>query len=153
MEKDGSYCYTANEGASGEDSFTYVAVDPYGNRSEPTEITINTVKNESGIVYADLDAGEAHAAVLLASKGALVGEKIGSDWYFYPEKTVTRSEFLMMAMKMNGLMSLKNNIDNVKETIRKAEEEITSIHPYTENEEKNILKLLKIIKMVKTPIL
>ncbi len=103
LEKDGSYCYTANEGASGEDRFTYVAVDPYGNRSEPKEITIHAERNESGIVYTDLEAKEAHAAVLLASKGALVGEKLGNEWYFYPEKTVTRSEFLMMAMKMNDI--------------------------------------------------
>lgn len=104
LNEDGSYCYIANGGASGKDSFTYVAVDPYGNRSEPAEVIVNTEKNESGIIYSDMkDAKEAHSAVLLAAKDAFVGEKIGNDWYFYPEKTVTRGEFLVMAMKMNGI--------------------------------------------------
>ena len=30
----------------------------------------------------------------------LIGEKLGDEWIFSPEKTVTRADFLMMAMKM-----------------------------------------------------
>ncbi len=104
LERDGSYCYTAKAGAEGKDAFTYVAVDPYGNRSEPCTVTITTEENRSGIVYSDLkNSKNAHSAVLLASKDAFVGEKIGAEWYFYPEKTVTRGEFLIMAMKMNDI--------------------------------------------------
>ena len=104
LSLDGSYRYIANAGAEGEDSFTYVAVDPYGNCSEPCEVVINTEKNESGIVYTDMqNEKDAHSAVLLASKDAFIGEKIGNEWYFHPEKTVTRGEFLMMAMKMNHI--------------------------------------------------
>ncbi len=104
LSEDGSFCYLPDKGTFGEDSFTYIAVDPYGNRSEPATVTIRTEKNTSGIEYSDLtNAKEAHAAVLLAEKQAFMGEKIGSEWYFYPEKTVTRGEFLVMAMKMNGI--------------------------------------------------
>ncbi len=104
LQKDGSYSYTANKNSAGEDSFSYVAVDPYGNRSAPCEVIIRTEKNTSGIVYSDLkDAKSAHSAVLLAEKNAFIGEKIGTEWYFYPEKTVTRGEFLVMAMKMNDI--------------------------------------------------
>lgn len=104
LERDGSYSYTADKGAVGKDRFIYVAVDPYGNRSAPTEVIVNTQKNESGIVYIDMqDAREASSAVLLAAKDAFVGEKIGDHWYFHPEKTVTRGEFLVMAMKMNDI--------------------------------------------------
>ncbi len=104
LNPDGSYRYLANAGAHGEDKFTYVAVDPYGNRSAPCKVIINTEKNESGIVYTDMkNDKDAHSAVLLASKDAFIGEKIGNEWYFYPEKTVTRGEFLMMAMKMNHI--------------------------------------------------
>ncbi|MDY5676563.1 MAG: AAA family ATPase [Eubacteriales bacterium] len=56
------------------------------------------------------------------------------------ESEIKENEALLLS-ENEGLMSLKNNIDNVKETIRKAEEEIISIYPYTENEEKSILKL------------
>ncbi len=104
LNTDGTYCYTAQEGAAGEDRFSYVAVDPYGNRSAPYEVVITTEKNTRGIVYHDLFAAkEAHAAVLLAENDAFIGEKIGSAWYFHPEKTVTRGEFLIMAMKMNDM--------------------------------------------------
>lgn len=104
LNRDGTYSYTAEKGAVGQDRFTYVAVDPYGNRSAPTEVVVNTQKNESGIVYTDMqDTREAHSAVLLAAKDAFVGEKIGDHWYFHPEKTVTRGEFLVMAMKMNDI--------------------------------------------------
>ena len=104
LNRDGSYSYTADKGAVGKDRFIYVAVDAYGNRSAPTEVIVNTQKNESGIVYTDMqEAREANSAVLLAEKDAFVGEKIGDHWYFHPEKTVTRGEFLVMAMKMNDI--------------------------------------------------
>ncbi len=104
LQPDGSYSYTANKNSAGEDSFAYVAIDPYGNRSAACEVIIRTEKNTSGIVYSDLeDAKSAHSAVLLAEKNAFIGEKIGTEWYFYPEKTVTRGEFLVMAMKMNDI--------------------------------------------------
>ncbi len=104
LHTDGSYCYTPHPNRIGKDHFAYTASDPYGNRSEPAEVTIDTEKNTSGIVYADMQNDKnLHSAVVLASNHALIGEKIGSQWYFYPEKTVTRGEFLMMAMKMNGI--------------------------------------------------
>ncbi len=104
LSADGSYCYTAYAGETGQDRFSYTAVDPYGNRSAVTTVVIETEKNVRGIEYVDLtNAKEAHSAVFLASQDALIGEKIGTEWYFYPEKTVTRGEFLMMAMKLNDM--------------------------------------------------
>lgn len=104
LNSDGSYRYLSDMGKGEQDRFTYVAIDPYGNRSEVCEVVIHAEENQSGIVYADIqDERDAHSAALLASKEALIGEKIGNEWYFYPEKTVTRGEFLMMAMKMNQI--------------------------------------------------
>jgi hypothetical protein len=101
LTADGSFSYLANANSKGEDSFSYYAADRYGNRSDIVTVAITTMKNKSGIVYTDLKADKnALPAVSLAEKGILIGEKVGDDWYFYPEKTVTRADFLMMAMQM-----------------------------------------------------
>jgi hypothetical protein len=97
--EDGSYVYTASTVSA--DSFSYYVCDRYGNRSENAAVSIDTTANKSGIVYADLNQNEcALPAAVLAEKGAFIGEKLGDEWIFSPEKTVTRADFLMMAMRM-----------------------------------------------------
>ena len=102
----GSFRYTANEGAAGKDQFTFIAVDQYGNKSEPATVKIVTSENKSGIVYTDLAGSEYQLpAVEMAELGVIVGEKIGDESFFYPDKTVTRADFLIMAMNANGIDS------------------------------------------------
>ncbi len=97
----GEFRYTASLGSAGTDSFTFVAVDCYGNRSEPATVSITTSENKSGILYTDMKGNDAQlSAVALAEKEILVGEKIGGEAFFYPEKTVSRADFLIMAMQM-----------------------------------------------------
>ena len=43
------------------------------------------------------------AAVEMAERDVIVGEKIGGERFFYPEKTVTRADFLIMAMRAVGI--------------------------------------------------
>ena len=101
LSEDGTILYTANENGAGSDRFSYYVSDCYGNRSEPAVVSVTTTPNTSGIIYSDLKDMEcALPAALLAEKGALIGEKLGEEWNFYPDKTVTRADFLMMAMKM-----------------------------------------------------
>ena len=101
LREDGSFIYTANERSAPTDSFSFYVCDRYGNRSEPAAVSINTSANASGIVYADLERSEcALPAAVLAEKGAFIGEKLGDEWIFSPDKTVTRGDFLMMAMRM-----------------------------------------------------
>ena len=101
LAEDGSFVYTANEGGASADSFSYYVCDRYGNRSEAAVVSIKTTANMSGILYADLEKNEcALPAAILAEKGAFIGEKLGDEWIFSPEKTVTRADFLMMAMRM-----------------------------------------------------
>ena len=101
LSEDGSFVYTASKIGAYEDSFSYYARDKYGNRSDTAVVSVNTAANKSGIVYTDLEKSEcALPAVVLAEKGALIGEKLGDEWIFSPEKTVSRADFLMMAMKM-----------------------------------------------------
>ena len=99
LSESGAFVYTAT--SVSDDSFSYYVCDPYGNRSETAIVSINTTANASGILYTDLEKNEcALPAAVLAEKGVLIGEKIGDEWVFSPEKTVTRADFLTMAMQM-----------------------------------------------------
>ena len=101
LSEDGKILYTAYENSAGSDRFSYYVSDCYGNRSDPVYVSVTTTENISGIVYSDLKNEKcALSAAILAEKGAFVGEKLGEEWNFYPEKTVTRVDFLMMAMRM-----------------------------------------------------
>lgn len=93
----GKFVYSPDENFSGKDRFRFVAKDYYGNISGEAEIKITVSKNS--IKYSDMAGNDAYtAASVLGGKEILLGETIGGEKYFYPEKTVTRGEFLVMAM-------------------------------------------------------
>lgn len=101
LSEDGAFIYTAKANGASTDSFSYYVCDRYGNCSEAAVVSINTTPNQSGVIYTDLEKNEcALSATVLAEKGAFIGEKLGDEWTFSPEKTVSRADFLMMAMKM-----------------------------------------------------
>lgn len=96
----GIFKYTPHSGFKGTDSFTYRVMDKYGNVSDIATVTVKTSKNKSGIVYSDMSNDIAqYASLKLAESGILVGEKIGDNMYFSPSSTVSRSDFVVMAMK------------------------------------------------------
>ncbi len=91
--------YTPN-GKAGEDVFTVVATDRYGNRSEPAEITVRVIKRHAReqFTYTDMGSDPAHfAALRLREEGVFSGECFGSEAFFLPEAQVTRAQFLTMA--------------------------------------------------------
>lgn len=55
-------------------------------------------------------AGETshYAAIRLAERGIYVGEKVGDTYCFSPDDTVTREEFLAMAMTAADADALKD---------------------------------------------
>ena len=94
------FTYTPNQGATGGDSFTYIATDSSGNASLPATVTITIEKTRSGVTYADTgNSAAAAAAQHLVECGIFTGVKIGEQYYFEPDKTVSRSEFLAMVME------------------------------------------------------
>jgi hypothetical protein len=97
---DGTFLYTPRERFRGRDSFGYVAVDSFGNVSAEATVSIN-VKRQSGRTnYVDMDGNSAaFAALVLAENGIFTGETLGGRQFFRPEKTVSRGEFLAMALK------------------------------------------------------
>lgn len=100
----GTYKYTPIDSFTGYDSFTYVLRDEYGNYSEPREVGIHIVQRLSNEVYADMtDRSEYNAAVAMSALGVMSGRLLGDGKYFMPDETVSRAEFVAMAMKAAGM--------------------------------------------------
>ena len=104
VEIDGAnFTYTPAEGKTGTDSFTYTAADSAGHVSQPATVTITISRTKSGVAYADTrDSAAAAAAQHLAEEGIFTGAQIGGQYYFEPDRTVSRSEFLAMVMEVAG---------------------------------------------------
>ena len=103
-EATGRYCYTPGEGYTGADEFTYVVRDEYGNYSYPETVSIKVTERMCDTVYRDMeDRAEYNAAVAMTAMSVMGGRIIGDGSYFMPDDTVTRAEFVAMAMKSAGL--------------------------------------------------
>ena len=99
LTEDGlGFVYTPG-GKLGSDSFTYTAVDEERNVSLPATVSVTIEKANSGVCYADMGGSRAHtAAVDLAEHDVLVGARIGGSYFFEPERTLSRGEFVAMAL-------------------------------------------------------
>ena len=99
-----NFTYTPGKDKVGTDTFTYVATDPDGNSSTPAAVSVSVQKVRSGVTYADTgNSTAAAAAQYLAEKGIFTGTQIGDKYYFEPARSVSRSEFLAMAMETANL--------------------------------------------------
>ena len=97
------FTYAPDEGVTGSDSFTYTAADSTGRVSAPATVKVEIQKPRSGVTYADTAGSSAAAAAQdLAEAGVFTGVKIGDQYYFEPDKTVTRGEFLAMVLETAG---------------------------------------------------
>lgn len=108
--EDGSaaFTYTPYENKTGKDAFTYVAVDAQGNTSSPATVSIKISKQKTKVTYSDMTGVEGHReAVHLAEAGLLVGEKMGTDYFFHPEQTMSRAQFTALALDCAGLEPLE----------------------------------------------
>lgn len=106
-DEDGSYVYMPNEGYIGSDELRYVVYDIYGNYSTASTLELSVGKNGISYVYDDLTLHEAHsAAIKVSGAGIMSGTRIVEGNYFYPDATVSRSEFLVMAMRAAGISNL-----------------------------------------------
>lgn len=102
--KTGEYSYTPTATYTGTDSFSYVARDIYGNYSAARQVTIKVSKPKSSLSFADMKGSKYQAAALvMAESGIMSGSEVGLYTYFQPDMTVTREEFLVMAMKSVGI--------------------------------------------------
>ena len=92
--------YTPLNDFKGNDSFTFVLRDEYGNYSTPAVVNVKISERMSEAVYTDMtDSKSYNAAITVTAMGIMSGKIIGDDNYFMPEESVTRAEFCAMAMK------------------------------------------------------
>ena len=99
VRADGSYTYTPKKNKVGVDSFTYTATDPAGNVSREATVTIQILKPTDAKQYTDTVGSEYRfAAEWMRNTGLFVGEKVSGQDCFYPEKNVSRGEFLTMVV-------------------------------------------------------
>lgn len=102
------FVYTPYENKTGKDSFTYVAVDSAGNISNPAKVSVRIEKAATTVSYADMETSSAaKAAIRLAEEGIFVGECVNGQYFFSPDRPVSRSHFLSMAMSVAGLEPLE----------------------------------------------
>lgn len=100
----GEYTYTPRLGDSGKESFTYVARDVYGNYSASETVSLSIIKPSSSTVYSDLiDSPICNAAISMTDVGIMSGTQRGTAVYFCPDESVSREDFVVMAMKVMGM--------------------------------------------------
>ena len=97
-----NFTYVPNKGVVGGDRFTYTATDSAGHVSRPATVTVKIEKTKSGVMYSDTDGSCAAAAQYLAEAGIFAGAKLGEQYYFEPDRAVSRNEFLAMALETMG---------------------------------------------------
>ena len=103
-KENGNYKYTPISSFTGYDSFTYVLRDEYGNYSRPRTVGVHIIERMSSEVYADMtNRSEYNAAIAMSAMGIMGGRVLGDDKYFMPDETVSRAEFVAMAMKAYGM--------------------------------------------------
>lgn len=108
----GAYVYLPRLGYTGTDSFRYVARDLYGNYSAAATVSVRVEAPSVSVEYADMTGRqEYNAALTMTEAGIMNGTVLGEKTYFHPDQTVSRIEFLQMAMQTVGVTSLPNVSD------------------------------------------
>ena len=103
LSADGYFVYTPDEGKRGKDYFAFRVTDEQSNKSQEGTVLIRLMRQRTDVCYADLDGdGCAYSATVLAENGIFIGERVGTDWVFSADESVSRGEFLSMCMVLGG---------------------------------------------------
>lgn len=103
LREDGSFLYTPRKNKVGEDTFSYVAVDPAGNRSNTATVTVQITRPMDAKTFDDLDDEAQFLAMWMREEGLYSGTSVMEKLCFLPEQSITRGEFLAMTMKLAGI--------------------------------------------------
>lgn len=115
LKEDGSFTYTPKNNKVGVDSFTYTATDPAGNVSREATVTIQILKPQAG-QYTDTVGEDCRfSAEWLKNQGIFVGETLGGKDCFFPDKTVSRGEFVAMLVKLLDISMDAGESANISE--------------------------------------
>ena len=101
LQENGSFVYTPAKNKVGEDSFTFTVTDAAGNVSRPATVRITVKKPSECRAFADLTGSlDQFEAMWTAAAGLTGGRSIGGTLCYLPQETVSRAEFLVMAMEL-----------------------------------------------------
>ncbi len=103
IEPDGSYVYTPDRNRVGEDSFTFTVTDDAGNVSQPAAVNIRILKPSEAMTFADVADNDQYEAMWLREQGLSGGRTVAGVSCFCPQESVSRAEFLVMAMELKGV--------------------------------------------------
>lgn len=101
---DPTFTYVPTEDYVGEDSFTFrlESGDLYSNVAT-VSITVENDETEIVIPFNYIDMKEHwanYSASHLAARGFIIGEEIGDDFYYFPDRNMTRGEFLLFLLSI-----------------------------------------------------
>ncbi len=101
---DGQFIYLPKGDFMGNDSFSYRAVDVFGNFSKEATIKVKVSRPAADIYFDDMKKHWAHgSAVKMAATGLMGGEKNSEGKLcFNPEGDMTRGDFLALSLIMAG---------------------------------------------------
>ena len=103
----GEYKFTPTVGQTGKDGFTYVARDKYGNYSAAGSVSLTVSRPKVSVTLADMQEHKGYnAALTMVENGIMSGTQVDNTTLFYPNKTVTREEFIVSAMNSLGMRDL-----------------------------------------------
>lgn len=97
----GRYVYHPTAGYTGRDSFTYTVRDEWGNYAGEAEVKV-TVSRFSEGDYADMSGSAETFARIASAEGLMSSTLVGGERYFYPDREVTRGEFIVTLMMAAG---------------------------------------------------
>lgn len=104
----GYFEYTSVDGYSGKDSFTVRVWDRYGNRSDVKKVILRVDKVSDAEIFSDMDGHYANGAVISCIRAGVIDAPRGEE-LFYPDRYVSRGEFLHLAMKAAGYSGFSVN--------------------------------------------
>lgn len=103
-QKTGTYCYTPRTGYTGTDRFRYVARDEYGNYSGIATVSVTVKDRATDAVFNDMIGSPREGDALVATAaGIMQGRIAGDSRLFDPAGSVSKTEFVVMAMKAAGI--------------------------------------------------
>ena len=109
----GTYTYTPDDSYTGNDSFSYVVRDRYGNYSSAATVTIEVNAQKTSTVYSDMLDNDLYShAIAVTENGLMNGVQVGDCYYFESDREVSRAELVVTAMNAIGI----KNVPDVENT-------------------------------------
>lgn len=101
---DGSFVYMPSGSFTGEDCFSYVARDVYGNYSAAAKVSVSVKEKQTSVMFDDIDDCNVYnAALTMAENSILSGAVVDGVSMFAPSQSISRVDFLVAAMQSAGI--------------------------------------------------